>query len=150
MSLECCRKDCRTSLLWLWHSPSALPSKSMASMVWAVYTWEPLGLLASHAAWNPCGNAWPGFSPVTEQPAPALFLVGFLGSQADQVMSLVEGSDWRGQPPGALLINRQGSNFQPLPVAQRGHLLPVRLPISDLASTQVKTSGCCPGREPLS
>lgn len=147
MSLECCRKDSRTSLLWLWQSPSARPSKSMANMVWAVCTWAPLGLVASRVAWDPCGNAWPSFSPVMEQPAPAPFLVGFLGSQADQVMSLVEGSEWRGQPPGAL---GQGSNFQPLAVAQRGHLLPVRLPISDLASTQVETSGCCPGREPLS
>lgn len=150
MSLECCRKDSRTSLLWLWHSPSAPPSKEHGQHgVGCVYLGAP-GLLASLAAWSPCGNAWPGFSPVTEQPAPALFLVGFLGSQADQVMSLVEGSEWRGQPPGALLINRQGSNFQPLAVAQRGHLLPVRLPISHLASTQVKTAGCCPGREPLS
>lgn len=98
MSLECCRKESRTSLLWLWQSPSARPSKSMAGMVWAVCTWESLGLLASRAAWNPCGNAWPSFSPVTEQPAPAPFLVGFLGSQADQVMSLEEGSEWRGHP----------------------------------------------------
>lgn len=41
MSLECCRKESRMSLLWLWHSPSAPPSKSMASVVWAVCTWQP-------------------------------------------------------------------------------------------------------------
>lgn len=71
---------------------------------------SPPGLLASCAAVNPRENAWPSFSPGTERAAPALFLVESVGSQGEQVLSLVEGSEWHGQPPGAL---GQGLIFSP-------------------------------------
>lgn len=63
---------------------------------------SPVGLLASCAALDPRENAWPSFSPVTTRAAPALLLVESVGSQGDQVLSLVEGSEWHGQPSGPL------------------------------------------------
>lgn len=82
---------------------------------------SPLGLLASCAALNPCENAWPSFSPVTTQAAPALFLVESMGSQGDQVLSLVEDTLVHMSPDRQAVSGRAGVSWKSLRKRDRGH-----------------------------